>query len=165
MMFKFVVRKLRWLARIPVLPQLFDAGLMVATMLFDRPRLRAMEMFENAIRRKYTIQRRPHRFGGVGFFIGTTEIGHLHGNGLLDLFVGKSLRAKEVRRGRALPHHVFPDSGWISFWLKSPADITQALELFEIASMYRTSGPAHFTRSLNGCRRSPRILPDEIEGD
>jgi Family of unknown function (DUF5519) len=140
MMFKFVVRKLRWLARIPVLPQLFDAGLMVATLLFDRPRLRAMEMFENAVHRKYTIQRRPHRFGGVGFFIGTTEIGHLHGNGLLDLFVGKSFRAEEVRRGRALPHHVFPDSGWISFWLKSPADITRALELFESASMYRTMG-------------------------
>jgi hypothetical protein len=139
MMFKFVVRKLRWLARIPILPQLFDAGLMVATMLFDRPRLRAMEMFENAIRRKYTIQRRPHRFGGVGFFIGTTEIGHLHGNGLLDLFVGKSFRAEEVRRGRALPHHVFPDSGWISFWLKSSDDIALAVELFEIASVYRTT--------------------------
>ena len=139
-MFKFVVKKLRWLARIPFLPQLFDAGLMIATMLFDRPRLRAMEMFENAIRRKYPIQRRPHRFGGVGFFIGTTEIGHLHGNGLLDLFVGKSFRAEQVRRGRALPHHVFPDSGWISFWLKNPADIAQALALFEIASMYRTTG-------------------------
>jgi hypothetical protein len=139
MMFKFVVRKLRWLARIPILPQLFDAGLIVATMLFNRPRLRAMEMFENAIRHKYTIQRRPHRFGGVGFFIGTTEIGHLHGNGLLDLFVGKSFRAEEVRRGRAFPHHVFPDSGWISFWLKSSDDIALAVELFEIASMYRTT--------------------------
>lgn len=139
-MFKFVVKKLRWLARIPVLPQLFDAGLMIATMLFDRPRLRAMEIFENAIRRNYPVQRRPHRFGGVGFFIETTEIGHLHGNGLLDLFVGKSFRSEQVRRGRALPHHVFPDSGWISFWLKSPADLAQALELFEIASRYRTTG-------------------------
>jgi hypothetical protein len=140
MIFQFVVKKLRWLARIPVLPQLFDAGLMVATMLFDRPRLRAMETFENAIRRKYAIQRRPHRFGGVGFFVGTTEIGHLHGNGLLDLFVGKSSRTEQVREGRALPHHVFPDSGWISFWLRNPADIPQALDLFEIASRYRTTG-------------------------
>src|SRR5438094_1864703 len=123
MMFKFVVRKLRWLARIPVLPQLFDAGLMVATILFDRPRLRAMEMFENAIRRKYTIQRRPHRFGGVGFFFGTTEIGHLHGNGLLDLFVGKSFRTGQVRRGRALPDQVFPGSGWGSFCVTGWADM------------------------------------------
>jgi hypothetical protein len=118
---------------------LFDAGLMIATMLFDRPRLRAMEMFENAISRKYPIRRRPHRFGGIGFFIETIEIGHLHGNGLLDLFVGKSFRAEQVRGGRALPHHVFPNSGWISFWLNSPADIAQALELFEIASVYRTT--------------------------
>ncbi len=139
MMFKFVVGKLRCLARIPGLPQLFDAGLMIATMLFDRPRLRAMELFESAICRKYAIQRRPHRFGGVGFFVGTTEIGHLHGNGLLDLFVGKSFRTDQVGRGRALPHHVFPESGWVSFWLRSPADIAQALDLFEIASMYRTT--------------------------
>src|SRR5256885_11674222 len=131
MMFKFVVRKLRWLARIPVLPQVFDAGLMIATMLFDRPRLRAMEMFENAIRRKYPIQRRPHRFGGVGFFIATTEIGHLHGNGLLDLFVGRSFRAEQGRRGRALPHNVFPDSGWIRFWLNSSAAISSALYLLQ----------------------------------
>ena len=137
-MFKFVVKRLRWLARIPVLPQLFDAGLVIATMLFDRPRLRAMETFENAVSRKDAIQRRPHRFGGVGFFVGTTEIGHLHGNGLLDLFVGKSFRTEQVRGGRALPHHVFPQSGWISFWLRSPADIAQALDLFEVASMYRT---------------------------
>src|SRR6266550_8325193 len=140
MMFKFVVKKLRWLARIPVLPQLFDAGLVTATMLFDRPRLRAIEMFETAVCRNAAIQRRPHRFGGVGFFIATTEIGHLHGNGLLDLFVGKSFRAEQARRGRALPHHVFPQSGWISFWLRNPADLAQALELFEIASMYRRSG-------------------------
>jgi len=139
MIFKFVVRKLRWLARIPLLPQLFDAGLVIATMLFDRPRLRAMETFENAVSRKDAIERRPHRFGGVGFFVGTTEIGHLHGNGLLDLFVGKSFRTDQVGRGRALPHHVFPESGWISFWLRSPADIDQALELFDIASMYRTT--------------------------
>ena len=139
MIFKFVVKKLRWLARIPVLPQLFDAGLVIATMLFDRPRLRAMEMFENAVCRKDAIQRRPHRFGGIGFFVGTTEIGHLHGNGLLDLFVGKSFQTDQVRRGRALPHHVFPESGWISFWLESPADIGQALELSEIARKYRTT--------------------------
>jgi hypothetical protein len=136
MMFKFVVKRLRWLTRIPILPQLFDAGLVIATMLFDRPRLRAMEMFESAICNKYAIHRRPHRFGGVGFFVGTTEIGHLHGNGLLDLFVGRKFRIEQVRQERALPHHVFPDSGWISFWLKSPADIAQALELFEVASTY-----------------------------
>jgi len=148
MIFRFVVKKLRWLARLPTFPQLFDAGLMMVTMLFDRPRLRAMESFENTICRNYAIERRPHRFGGVGFFVGTTEIGHLHGNGLLDLFVGKSFRTEEVMAERALPHHVFPDSGWISFWLRSPADINQALDLFEIARVYRSKSDSGRFASL-----------------
>ena len=140
MIFKFVVRRLRWLARIPFLPQLFDAGLVIGTILFDRPRLRAMETFEKAACHRNAIETRPHRFGGVGFFVGTTEIGHLHGNGLLDLFVGKTNGAEQIEAGRALPHHVFPDSAWISFWLRSPADIGPALELFEIARTHRLAG-------------------------
>lgn len=140
MIFKFVVKRLRWLARVPVLPQMFDAGLVVATMLFDRPRFRAMEMFERAACYRNTIQRHPHRYGGTGFFVERTEVGHLHGNGLLDLFVGKSNRAEAVRAGRALPHHVFPESGWISFWLRTSADIDSALELFELARAYRLRG-------------------------
>jgi Family of unknown function (DUF5519) len=140
MIFKFVVKRLRWLARMPVLPQVFDAGLVVATMVFDRSRLRAMEMFEKAACGRDAIQQHPHRFGGIGFFVETTEVGHLHGNGLLDLFVGKSNQAEEVRAGRALPHHVFPESGWISFWLQTPADVDPALELFELARAYRLRG-------------------------
>src|SRR5204862_7778388 len=103
------------------------------------PRLRAMATVESAFSRKEGIQRRPHRFGGVGFFVGTTESGHLHGLGLLDLFVGKSFRTDQVRPGRALPHHVFPESGWISFWLESPADVAQAIELFGTARLYCTA--------------------------
>jgi len=137
MIFEFVVKRLRWLARVPVLPQVLDAGLVVATMLFNRSRLGAMEMFEKAACYRNTIQRHPHQYGGIGFFVGKTEVGHLHGNGLLDLFVGKSNQAEEVRAGRALPHHVFPESGWISFWLRTPTDVDLALELFDLARAYR----------------------------
>ena len=140
MIFKFVVKRLRWLARVPALPQVFDAGLVLATMLLDRSRLRAMEVFEKAACCRDAIQRHPHRFGGIGFFLETTEIGHLHGNGLLDLFIGKSNQTEEVRAGRALPHHVFPESGWVSFWLRTPADVGPALELFELARAYRLRG-------------------------
>src|SRR2546423_12311983 len=99
MMFKFVVRKLRWLARTPVLPQVFDAGLMIATMLFDRPRLRAMEMFENAIRRNYPFQKRRNGFGGVGFFFGKTKMGHFPENAFPNFFVGKYIRAGGGKKG------------------------------------------------------------------
>jgi hypothetical protein len=114
--------------------------LLIATVLFDRPRLRAREKFEEAISRHDGIQFAPHRFGGVGFFFGRKEIGHIHGNGLLDLFVGKSARTDFVANGLALPHHVLPNSGWISFWLTQPDDAAHALELFDAARAYCRKG-------------------------
>ncbi len=32
--------------------------------------------------------------------------------------------------GRAEPHHVLPDSGWISFYLNESTDIEKAIGLF-----------------------------------
>src|ERR1051326_6204313 len=137
MIFKFVVNKLKWLAKIPLLPHVFDAGLVLTTALFNRPRLRARELFEKAILRRNDVKFGPHRFGGIGFFVGPQEIGHLHGNGLLDLLVGKTVRDGMVANRLALPHHVLPNSGWISFWLNQPSDVGLALELFEAAYSYR----------------------------
>ena len=46
MIFRFVVRRLRWLGRVPLLPQLFYAWLLLVTAVTDRPKLRAIEMLE-----------------------------------------------------------------------------------------------------------------------
>jgi predicted DNA-binding protein (MmcQ/YjbR family) len=40
------------------------------------------------------------------------------------------VRDEIVAAGRAKPHHVLLDSGWISFCLSKPADVDQAIELF-----------------------------------
>lgn len=138
MIFNFVVRRLRWLARIPLLPHIFDAALLIATTLWDRPKLRARELFEQDVGNRVDIRLAPHRLGGVGFFLGDAEIGHLHGNGLLDLYVGKSGRDRLVTGAVAQPHHVFSESGWISFWLSRPNEVAAAIRLFDAASEYRT---------------------------
>jgi hypothetical protein len=75
-----------------------------------------------------------HRFGGIGFFWHDRECSHVHGNGLLDCFVGATRRRDLVRDGRALPHHVFPRSGWISYWIHDADDIVGAIELIQIAA-------------------------------
>jgi hypothetical protein len=137
MIFNFVVRRLRWLARIPLLPHVFDAALLIATTLWNRPKLLARELFERDIGNRANIRFAPHRLGGIGFFLGDAEIGHLHGNGLLDLFVGKSGGARLVTDGVAEPHHVFAESGWISFWLNRPNDVVGAIRLFDRAFEYR----------------------------
>jgi hypothetical protein len=139
MIFAFVVRRLRWLARIPGLPQFFDAMLLIVTALFNRERLRAIELFEQVALAEPNIEIRPHRFGGTGFFVGNNEICHLHGNGLFDAFVGRLMQTRLVGGGDVLKHHVYPNSGWISFWIENRAHALRAIELMKVARNYRSS--------------------------
>ena len=78
-----------------------------------------------------------HRLGGVGFFFRGKECSHIHGNGLLDCFVGKANRDALVGSHHASAHHVFPHSGWISFWVKNGDDVPRAIDLIRLACAYR----------------------------
>jgi len=140
--FAFVVRRLRWLARVPLFPQVFDTMLLVATALFDWRALAVRESLELEACRSLGVTLNVHRFGGVGFTSGRHELAHLHGNGLFDAFVGARARDSVVQTGMASPHHIFPRSGWVSFWIKTEADLPNALELMRIAQRYRTNGQA-----------------------
>jgi luciferase-like monooxygenase len=138
-MFAFVVRKLRWLAKVPGAPQVFDAILLGATGLFYPARLRAISEIEAQVRRWPGTEIGVHRFGGIGFFFQGKESSHIHGNGLLDCFVGRTNRDEILRNGRALLHHIFPHSGWISFWIQDEEDVRPALELIRIAAERQTA--------------------------
>jgi hypothetical protein len=72
----------------------------------------------------------PHRFGGTEFHVGRIEIGHLHGDRLADLPFPKTVRNKLIENGDANPHHVLPDSGWVSRWIGSPEDAEAVIALF-----------------------------------
>jgi hypothetical protein len=75
---------------------------------------------------------RPHRFGGVEFHVHQHEIGHLHGNRLADLPFPVRMRQELVAAGRALPHHILPDTGWVSFSIRGAEDVPAALALFRL---------------------------------
>ena len=79
----------------------------------------------------------PHRFNGVEYALGRREIGHLHGDHLVDIPFPKKVRDEIVAAGRAQPHHVLPETGWISFYLRQASDVEQAIALlhesYEIA--------------------------------
>jgi hypothetical protein len=83
----------------------------------------------------------PHRFGGVEFKLGTREIGHVHGDSLVDVPLPKRIRDELVKTGQADPHHVLPNSGWVSLFLNEPADVDRAIGVlrlsFEIAREQR----------------------------
>ena len=73
----------------------------------------------------------PHRFGGVEYQLGTREIGHIHGDVLVDIPFPKAIRNELVDASVALPHHIMPESGWISFYIRQPEDINHAIELLQ----------------------------------
>jgi hypothetical protein len=135
--FEFAVRRLKWLAAIPGAPQIFDAILVSATALFHPARLRAISTIEAAACEVLGVKAGVHRFGGIGFYFRGRECSHLHGNGLLDCFVGVANRQRLVGNCRAFPHHVFPGSGWISFWVRTGDDVPHALDLIRIACAYQ----------------------------
>jgi hypothetical protein len=136
--FAFVVRNFRWLAKVPGAPQIFDAGLLISTALFSPSRLRAISAVEGRAQQLSQVSLGLHRFGGIGFFHSGKEMGHIHGNGLLDCFVGRKNRDWLLRTFAGVTaHHVFPRSGWVSFFVKKAGDVEQALELIRIACAYR----------------------------
>ncbi len=134
-MFLFVVRHLRWLARVPGFPQLFDALLLAWTCLCHRQRLAAMEALErDALGTLPGVRLRVHRVGGVELAAGKRALGPPPGPGLLDLGGGRAAADRLLCAGAVRPHHVLPDSGWVSFQLESPADVSPALALLREAA-------------------------------
>ena len=71
----------------------------------------------------------PHRFGGVEYVLGTREIGHIHGDHMVDIPFPKKVRDEIVAAGRAQPHHILPETGWVSFYLRQDNDVEQAITL------------------------------------
>jgi hypothetical protein len=95
-----------------------------------------MESIATLIEREITswpdVTMRPHRFGGVEFHFHQHEIGHLHGNSLADLPFPLRVRRELVAAGRALPHHILPDTGWLSYYIHGIEDVPGAIELFRL---------------------------------
>lgn len=70
-----------------------------------------------------------HRFGGIGFVVNGKEFGHIHGTHLVDLKLSKEARDEAIRLGKGMPHHVLPESNWVSVYLQKKTDVEHALEL------------------------------------
>ena len=70
---------------------------------------------------------------GKDFLLGRREIGHVHGQDLVDIPFPKKPRDELVADGRAEPHRVLPKSGWVSIPLNSDQDVDQAIELLKLS--------------------------------
>ena len=74
----------------------------------------------------------PHRFGGTEFHVNNHEIGHLHGSRMADLPFPVRVRRELVATGRAAPHHILPETGWVSYYIRGAEDVPAVVELFRL---------------------------------
>ncbi len=79
------------------------------------------------------VETGAHRFGGVEFRLGRRELGHLHGDRIADLPFPRRVHDELIADGRAQPHHVLPDSGWITVPIDGPADVRNVIDLFRLS--------------------------------
>jgi hypothetical protein len=75
------------------------------------------------------VTRHTHRFGGREYRLGRREIGHVHGESLVDVPLPRRVRDELVAGGLARRHLVLPDSGWVSVPMRDAADAAVAVSV------------------------------------
>jgi len=93
----------------------------------------ASEIIHKAVVSWEEVTAHPHRYGGTEYRLGKREIGHIHGDSLVDIPFPRKVRDELVSAGRAEPHHVLPKSGWVSVYLRASTDVERAIELLRVS--------------------------------
>ena len=92
------------------------------------------------------VSAHPHRFGGLEYRIGRRELGHVHGDSLVDIPFPRRIRDQVLAAGEAEAHHVLPDSGWVSRYLEGLEDVDAAIQLLRLSHQLAMNRGTH-TRS------------------
>jgi hypothetical protein len=100
---------------------------------YDRIMQTAAEQIRHEVESWAGVTVVPHRFGGLEFRVDHRELGHLHGSRLADIPFPRVVRQRLVEAGRAERHHVLPDSGWVSAYIRKPEDVVNVVELFRLS--------------------------------
>lgn len=93
--------------------------------------------FETEVTSWEGIQAVPHRFGGTEFQWNNVEIGHIHRGGMTDIPLTRRIREALVEADLAQLHHVLPESGWITFYIRTPADVETAQTLMRLSYIHK----------------------------
>ena len=88
----------------------------------------AIEVVREAVEKWNGVIVDNHRFGGIEFRLGRRELGHLH-RSFADLPFPRRIRDELVSAGRAQPHHILPDSGWVTVPMQTAADVRNVIAL------------------------------------
>jgi hypothetical protein len=102
------------------------------------------------------VTAQPHRFGGIEFRLNGHELGHLHGSRQADLPFPVRVREELVAAGRASLHHILPQTGWVSYYIKGPESIPDLLDLFRLNyDRYNKPAPTQHEQAGDKASASP----------
>ena len=79
----------------------------------------------------------PGRFAATAFYVGRREIGHIHGDGVVDIPCRKEKCAEWIATGHAEQHRFAPNFG-VSIFLRDADDVRGALELLRESYEFAT---------------------------
>ena len=121
-----------------------------------------MKTLEDEVSCWSQISVHPHRFGGREFLFGSAEVGHVHTNGIVDIPFTRPIHDVLSAEGLAEQHRWVPNSGWITFRIRSEQDIAHALWLMRLSYPRYALKEAVDSRSLfehesEELRLSPRF--------
>ena len=95
--------------------------------------MNSLKKLEEEVGSWANISVHPHRFGGREFLFGAAEVGHVHATGMVDIPFPRSVRDALLADGLAEEHHWVPNSGWITFRLRSEEDFQHAVWLMRMS--------------------------------
>ena len=77
----------------------------------------------------------PHRLRGREFRFGSAEVGHIHAGGIVDIPFPRSVRDALLAEGLAEEHRWVPNSGWLTFRVRSRSeeDLRHAIWLMRLS--------------------------------
>jgi hypothetical protein len=78
------------------------------------------------------VEAKPHQFQATEYDVGTRQLGHVHGDAMLDAPFTRAERDRLVAEGRARIHNWALESGWVSVDFETEADVENALALLRM---------------------------------
>jgi hypothetical protein len=95
--------------------------------------MHALKKLEDIVGSWAQVSVHPHRFGGREFRLAHAEVGHVHEGGIVDIPFPRSIRDALLAEGLAEEHHWVPNSGWITFRVRSEKDLQHAVWLMRLS--------------------------------
>ncbi len=130
-MFNTVVKYGSPLKQVLGFSHVFDALLKIDTFIRNRKLLDYLDEIEQEVLSWQGTSIGIHKYGGVQFNNGDKELGHVHGNGLLDVLLSRNRKSELMQLYHLNDHHVFKNSGWVSFLIKTEEDKQIAILLLK----------------------------------